>query len=37
MGLFHGQSEDFREALNALAVAADNARRQVGEEDEEED
>jgi hypothetical protein len=37
MGLFHGQSEDFFEALNALAVAADKARRQVQENDEEED
>jgi hypothetical protein len=37
MGLFHGQSEDFFEALNALAVAADKARRQVEGNDEEED
>jgi hypothetical protein len=36
MGLFHGQSEDFFETLDALAVAADKARRQVEGNDEEE-
>jgi len=37
MGLFKGQSEDFREELNALAKAADKARRHLEEEEEEEE
>jgi hypothetical protein len=35
--LFKGQSEDFREELNALAKAADKARRHLEEETEEEE
>jgi hypothetical protein len=29
MGLFQGQSQDFKEELNAIARAADKARRQL--------
>jgi hypothetical protein len=37
MGLFTGQSQDFLNTLFALAKAADKARRQLEEIEEEED
>jgi hypothetical protein len=37
MGLFIGQSEEFHDPLFALARAADKARRQLEEMEEEED
>jgi hypothetical protein len=35
MGLFQGQSQDFFEELHAIASAADKARRQLEEAEEE--